>query len=91
MCIRDRSKRLRNQMRQAFSMLEELMAGNERTPGNFLFENRLTQADITTVAGIGFVRYIQPDEWPAGEYPALEALAARLEASEAFWKVPLDE
>ena len=87
----DWNRRLRSQMRQAFSMLEERMEGSERTTGNFLFRDRLTQADITTVAGIGFVRYIQPDEWPAGEYPALEALAARLEASEAFRKVPLDE
>lgn len=87
----DWSKRLREQMRQAFSMLEEHLAGSEQPTSDFLFGDRLTQADITTVAGIGFVRYIQPDEWPTREYPALEALAARLEASEAFMKVPLDE
>ena len=42
---------------------------------------------ITTVAGIGFVRYILPHEWPAGAYPALERLADRLEASAAFTAV----
>ncbi|WP_313952261.1 glutathione S-transferase family protein [Accumulibacter sp.] len=86
----DWSSRLRGQMRQAFAMLEERMAGVSGT-GGFLHGGRLTQADVTTVAGIGFVRTIQPDEWPRGQYPALEALAARLEASAAFTAVPLDQ
>jgi glutathione S-transferase len=77
--------RLRGQMRQALSMLEE------RLDGDFLFAGRLTQADITTVAGIGFIRYVLPHEWPAGDYPALEAPGRRLEASEAFKAVPIDE
>ena len=77
--------RVRAQMRQAFAMLEE------RLHGDFLFADRLTQADISTVVGIGFVRFVLPDEWPNDEYPALEALAARLEDSEAFKAVPIDE
>jgi glutathione S-transferase len=76
--------RLRGQMRQAFSMLDERLAGD------YLAGERLTQADISTVVGIGFVRHVLPDEWPAGEYRALEALAARLEASPAFIAVPID-
>lgn len=81
----DWTSRLRAQMRQAFAMLEE------RMHGDFLFGGRLTQADISTAVGVGFVRYVLPDEWPSGEYPALEALAARLEAGEAFKAVPIDQ
>ena len=77
--------RLRAQMRQAFTMLEE------RLDGDFLFAGRLTQADISAVAGIGFIRYVLPHEWPAASYPALEGLVARLEASEAFKAVPIEE
>ena len=79
--------RLRGQMRQAFAMLEEKLVGD------FLFGNRLTQADITTVSGIGFVRYVRPDEWAAvaSACPALSALADRLEASAAFQAVPIDQ
>ena len=81
----DWSSRLRGQMRQALSMLEE------RLEGDFLFAGHLTQADVSTVAGIGFIRHVVPHEWPVGDYPALERLAERLEASEAFKAVPIDE
>jgi glutathione S-transferase len=81
----DWTGRLRGQMRQAFAMLEERLAGD------FLVGGRLTQADITTVAGIGFVRYVLPHEWPASDYPALSGLADRLEASAAFKAVPIEE
>lgn len=77
--------RLRGQMRQAFDILEE------RLDSDFLVGGRLTQADITTVAGIGFVRYVLPHEWPTGAYPALARLVDRLEASPAFKAVPIDE
>ena len=78
------SSRLRDQMNQAFGMLEQSLSGD------FLVAGRLTQADISTVAGIGFVRHVLPHEWPTGQYPALEGLAARLEASAAFLAVPID-
>jgi len=81
----DWTARLRGQMEQAFTMLEE------RLSGEFLVDDRLTQADISTVAGIGFIRYVLPQEWPAGRYAALDRLVARLEASDAFRSVPLDE
>jgi len=48
------------------------------------------QADISTAVGIGFVRHVLSHEWLPGEFPALERLAARLEASEAFLAVPID-
>lgn len=81
----DWTSRLRGQMRQALAMLEA------RLDGDFLVGGRLSQADISTVVGIGFIRYVLPHEWPVGEYPALEHLAGRLEASEAFLAVPIDE
>jgi glutathione S-transferase len=77
--------RLRGQMRAAWSLLEAEFAGD------YLVGDRLTQADISAVAGIGFIRYTLPHEWPAGLWPRLEALAARLEASPAFLAVPIDE
>lgn len=80
----DWTSRLREQMRQALRMLEESLHGD------FLVAGCLTQADISTVVGIGFIRYVLPHEWPTGEYPALERLADRLEASDAFKAVPID-
>ncbi len=80
----DWTSRLRGQMRQALAMLEGRLAGD------FLVGGRLTQADISSAVGIGFVRYVLPHEWPTGEYPALERLADRLEASEAFKAVPIE-
>ncbi|MBE2259731.1 MAG: glutathione S-transferase family protein [Rhodobacteraceae bacterium] len=93
----DWTSRLRGQMRQALAMLEEQLATVARNAGgasasdHFLVGGRLTQADISTAVGIGFVRYVLPHEWPADEYPALAALAARLEASDAFRAVPIDQ
>ncbi len=81
----DWTSRLRGQMRQALAMLEGRLAGD------FLVGGRLTQADISSAVGIGFVRYVLPHEWPTGGYPALERLADRLEASEAFKAVPIEE
>lgn len=83
--------RVRGQMRQALAMLEQQLAASGYAGGDFLVGERLTQADISTVVGIAFVRYVVPHEWPAGDYPALEALAVRLEASEDFKAVPIDE
>lgn len=80
--------RLRDQMRQALTMLEKQLDG--RSSG-FMVGNRLTQADISTVAGIGFIRYVIPHEWPTGDYPGLERLADKLEATTAFKAVPQEE
>ncbi len=79
------TERLRGQMRQALGMLEAQL------PGDWFVGNHLTQADISAVAGIGFIRFVLPQEWPAGEYPALERLVERLEASPAFKAVPIEE
>jgi glutathione S-transferase len=77
--------RLRAQMRAAWGMLEAELAGD------YLAGDRLSQADISAAAGIGFIRHALPGEWPAGLWPRLEGLAARLEASPAFRAVPIVE
>ncbi len=79
------TERVRGQMCSAWGMLEGELAGD------YLVGDRLTQADISTVAGIGFIRHDLPHEWPGGRWPALEALAERLEAGPAFKAVPIDE
>lgn len=79
------TERLRGQMRQALAMLDAQLTGD------WFVGDRLTQADISTVVGIGFIRYTIPHEWPASEYPALERLVARLEATEPFQAVPQDQ
>lgn len=45
---------------------------------------RLTQADVTVVAALGFLRQIEPQAAPDGRFPRLEALARRAEALPAF-------
>lgn len=77
-------ERLRGQMRQALDQLEAALQGD------WLVGDRLTQADISTAVGIGFIRHTVPREWPADAYPALEKLAARLENTPAFRSVPID-
>ncbi len=81
----DWTARLRGQMRQALAMLDAQLAND------WFVAHRLSQADISTVAGIGFIRFVLPHEWPIGDYPALERLAERLEASPPFKAVPIAE
>jgi glutathione S-transferase len=81
----DWTSRLRGQMRQALALLDAQLSGD------WFVGDRLSQADISTVAGIGFIRFVLPHEWPAGEFPALERLAGRLEASPAFKAVRIEE
>ena len=80
----DWAARLRGQMLQALAMLEAQLSND------WFVGNRVTQADISTVAGISFIRFVLPHEWPAGAYPALERLVERLEASPAFKAVPIE-
>lgn len=76
--------RVRVQMRAAFAELEQALSKP------WLAEERLTHADVMAAVGIGFIRYTIPDEWPGGSFPRLEVLAARLEATDAFRRVPID-
>lgn len=78
-------QRLREQMRLALDQLEAALSGE------WLVGAKMTQADITTAVTVGFIRFVLPAEWPTGRYPALEKLAARLEATPGFLAVPIDK
>jgi len=78
-------ERLRQQMQLALDQLEAALTGE------WLVGSRMTQADISAAVTVGFIRFVLPDEWPAARYPALERLAARLEATSAFLAVPIDK
>lgn len=77
--------RLREQQQAAFGLLEAAL------DGDWLAENRMSHADVMAATGIGFIRFTIPGEWPAGRFPRLDALAARLEATPAFRTIPVDE
>jgi glutathione S-transferase len=79
--------RLRDQLRTAFGLLEARLA---QSGGDWLVGRRMSHADVMTVVAVGFIRFTLPDEWPGGEWPRIEALAARLEATPAFLAVPID-
>ncbi|MCX7174972.1 MAG: glutathione S-transferase family protein [Proteobacteria bacterium] len=78
-------ERLREQMKVALDQLEAMLKGE------YLVGSRMSQADITTVVTLGFIRFVLPEEWPIARYPALENLAARLEATPEFLAVPIDK
>lgn len=77
--------RLRDQLRTAFGLLEERLAGE------WLVGDRMSHADIMTAVGVGFIRYVVPAEWPDGQFPRVEALSARLESTPEFRAVPISE
>ena len=79
--------RVRDQLRTAFGLLEAQLAENG---GEWLVGERMSHADVMAAVAVGFIRYTLPDEWPAGEWRHVEALAARLEATPAFLAVPID-
>ena len=78
-------QRLREQMREALDQLEAALSGE------WLVASRITQADISTAVTVSFIRFVLPDEWPAGRYPALERLTAKLESTAEFLGVPIDK
>ena len=52
--------------------------------GDWLALDRMTQADVTTVAMFDFARLVNDALVPRGEYPGLEALSDRCNAIPAF-------
>jgi glutathione S-transferase len=52
----------------------------------FFLGDRLTQADVTTGAMLGYLKLRLPESFAPGHYPALDRLSARLEAMDAFVK-----
>lgn len=59
--------------------------------GEWAVDGRMTYADIMPAITLTFVRYYATTlAIPLAEYPKLEALTARMEATPAFQAVPLD-
>lgn len=76
--------RLRGQLTAALQLLEDALRGD------WLVGDGLTHADVMAAVTVSFIKYTEPNEWPVGRFPRLEALAARLEQTPAFLAVPID-
>ena len=76
---------LDRQVADGLAALDAAAAG-----GGYLIGERLTQADITAAVALDFVRFTAPYLLPAGRYPALTALARRLDALPAFQETSLE-
>lgn len=68
-----------------------LAALEAEAPAPWLAGARMSQADVTAAVGMAFLRVNQPDQVPAGRYPRLDALTARLEDTPAFRATTLPE
>jgi glutathione S-transferase len=76
--------RVHGQLVAAFRLLEvEMQQANP-----WLFGDRPLQADITSAVAFYFTRELLPDVITAEAHPALAALSARAEATEAFRAFP---
>lgn len=76
--------RCRSQMIAALAALETDRAGR---PGDYWFDNRIGHADIAVAAVLRFVAEAHPSLIPMGDFPALNAQAARLEALPVFQEI----
>ena len=70
--------RCRGQLDGSLGWLERSLAGP------FFLGDRLTQADVTTGAMLGYLKLRLPESFPSGRYPGLDRLSFRLEAMDAF-------
>lgn len=61
-----------------------LAALDQAAGEGWLFGDRLTQADVTAVTALDFLRLIWADRLPSGRLPKLEALRERAHALPAF-------
>ncbi|MGH8162721.1 MAG: glutathione S-transferase family protein [Rhodanobacteraceae bacterium] len=78
--------RISGQLRAACTMLEQELRGvDEET---WLFGASLTQADITLAVAWSFAQLLAADIVPAGDYPRLNAFAARAERLPEFFAFP---
>jgi glutathione S-transferase len=82
----DAIARAERQVGSALDWLEEHAAAG----GEWLELGRMTQADITAAAALMHVMRRHPHLGDAGARPMLAALSARMEALDAFRKVPFD-
>lgn len=70
---------------QARAALDQIDAAAAKAGTGYLLGDRLTQADISAVIAYDFARTVLPEQVaPEGSLPHLAALAARLDATEAF-------
>jgi len=70
--------------RFAAQAMAGLQALEEQCGDGWLFGGKITQADVTTVAALGFVEPAMPGLLPPGRLPKLQALRARAETLPAF-------
>ncbi|MDP9138776.1 MAG: glutathione S-transferase family protein, partial [Pseudomonadota bacterium] len=71
-------ERCRRQLNGALSVLET------RADDDWLWDGRLTHADVATGVMLGYLDLRLPEEFPAGTYPRLTAYWRRLEELEIF-------
>lgn len=76
--------RVHGQLAAAYGLLEREVEGVD----TWIFADRPLQADITGAVAFRFTREMLPDALPAATHPALAALSARAEATEAFRAYP---
>ena len=79
--------RVTEQLLTAYDLIEAdvAKAGNKHLVGT-----TLTEADISVAVAWGFTQFIQADRVPKSRYPAITALAARLELLPEFVAFPVD-
>ena len=61
-----------------------LEALEDRAGDGWMCEGKLTQADVSTVTALGFLKLSWPEQLPDGSFPRLEALSARAHDLPAF-------
>jgi glutathione S-transferase len=76
--------RCRSQMTAVLAALEADRAGRA---GDYWFDNRIGHADIAVAAVLRFVAEAHPELISMGDFPALSAHAARLEALPVFQEI----
>jgi len=69
---------------QIADVLAALEADRAERVGEYWFGDRISHADIAVAAALSFLCEVHPSLASAGEYPALRAHVARLEALPAF-------
>ncbi|MGH8212056.1 MAG: glutathione S-transferase family protein [Rhodanobacteraceae bacterium] len=83
----DWTSRVSGQLQSACALLEQELRGTDEN--TWLFDDTLTQADITVAVAWGFVQLVAADVAPAAEYPKLAAFAARAERLPEFRAFPI--
>ena len=72
---------------QIGAVLAALEADLAARPGDYWFGGRIGHADIAVASGLRFAAEAHPQLVPPGQYPALSAHAARLEALPVFGEI----